>query len=289
MRNKPDIERLHYYASLFSRSFMQRSLKNKDFSLIAHLVQKYDSNWASANSTYWDYLNHIYRVLEKEYRNEYVYKNTFISEWLIKKYSLKDTKTFSEFRIGSSIADLVLFNGSSKAFEIKTELDSNKRLISQLDEYSKLVEECYIVVPEELINEYLSGISPAVGVLAVKKGIRSLKIEAHRNAQKNEHVDINVLMASVHCTEYKWMTEQAYGNLPDVSTFEMFDACKERLSKLPSGILHKLFLAVVKKRKNITYFLNKIPKPARQCCLASDMNEKLFSRLNELYSQPIAV
>lgn len=289
MKKSFDIERLHYYASLFSGSFAQRSLKSNDYSYITNLIRKYDSGWLSEKSTYWDYFGYVYRILEKEYRNEYVYKNTFITEWLIKNYSLRDTKAFSEFRIGSSIADLILFNGSSKAFEIKTELDSDKRLISQLDEYSKLVEECYIVVPEHLVGDYLSGINPAVGVLAVKRGPRSLKIEFRRDAKKNEFVDIDVLMSSVHCSEYKWMVEQTYGCLPDVSVFEMFDVCKELLGRLSSETLHHLFLNAVKRRKNITSFLNKIPKPARQFCLASDVNEKTFSRLNELYSQPIVI
>lgn len=289
MKKSFDIERLHYYASLFSGSFVQRSMKKNDSSYIKNLIQKYDPDWLSECSTYWDYFGYVYKILEKEYRNEYVFKNTFITEWLIKNYSLKNTKAFSEFRIGSSIADLVLLNGSSKAFEIKTELDSDKRLISQLNEYSKLVEECYIVVPENLVNEYLPEVNPTVGVLAVKQGTRSLKIESRRDAKRNEFVDIDVLMSSVRCSEYKWMVEQAYGRLPEVSVFEMFDACKDLLGRLSSETLHHLFLTVVKKRKNITSFLNKIPKPARQFCLASDMNEKTFSRLNELYSQPIII
>ena len=289
MKKIYDIEQLHYYASIFSGSVIQRSLKYNDNSLVRGLLRRYDSDLISRGLTYWDYLNYVYRILEKNYCNEYIYKNTFITEWLIKEFSLRDTVAISEFRIGSAIADLALFNGASKAFEIKTELDSDKRLISQLDEYSKIMEECYIVVPEEQVTYYLTMVNPSVGVLAVKRGCRSLKIELRREARRNTSVDINVLMSSVRCDEYKWMTKQAYGFLPDVSCFEMFDACVDLLGRLPADELHRLFLESVKKRKNITQRLKAIPKPARQFCLAMDLNDKNFAKLNEIYSQPIRI
>lgn len=264
-------------------------MKFNDNTLVRNLLQKYDPDLISPSLTYWNYFDHVYKVLEKNYRNEYVYKNTFITEWLIKEYSLKDTIAFSEFRVGSAIADLALFNGASKAFEIKTELDNNKRLLAQLDEYSKLMEECYIVVPEELVREYLVDIPSSVGILAVKRGQRFLKIESRRDARKNTTVDIDVLMSSVRCNEYKWMTKQAYGRLPDVNCFEMFDACKDFLGRLPTNELHKLFLCAIKSRKNITPRLKDIPRSARQICLAMDISEKNLITLNRLYNQPINV
>lgn len=289
MKKTYDIEQLHYYASLFSGSVVLRSLKYNDNTFVHSLLQRYDSGLISPNFTYWDYLDYVYRVLEKNYCNEYVYKNTFITEWLIKEFSLKDTIAFSEFRIGAAIADLVLLNGASKAFEIKTELDSDKRLISQLEEYSKLMEECYIVVPEEQVTNYLTMVDPLVGVLAVKRGLRSLKIELRRKARRNTTVDIDVLMSSVWCDEYKWMTKQAFGSLPEVSCFEMFDACKDMLGRLQAAELHCLFREALKKRKNITRRLKSVPRSARQFCLAMDLSDKNFAKLNELYSQPIHI
>jgi hypothetical protein len=264
-------------------------MKYNDNTLVRNLLLKYDSDLISPDLTYWDYFDYVYKVLEKNYRNEYVYKNTFITEWLIKQFSLKDTVAFSEFRVGSAIADLALLNGVSKAFEIKTELDNKKRLLAQLDEYSKLMEECYIVVPEELVHDYLVDIPSSVGILAVRRGTRSLKIESRRAACKNTIVDIDILMSSVRCNEYKWMTKQAYGCLPDVNCFEMFDACKDLLGRLSADNLHRLFLDAVKSRKNITPKLKEIPRLARQLCLAMGMSEKNFVALNKLYSQPISI
>ena len=48
-------------------------------------------------------------------------------------------------------------------------------------------------------------------------------------------------MQPVRTPEYKWMVTQVCGELPDVSCFKMYDACREILSAIPSDQLHKLF------------------------------------------------
>lgn len=287
MKKLYDIEQLHYYASLFSGNVVQRSLKYNDYSAIFECLHKYDSDLMGQGLTYWDYFDYVYRILEKNYRNEYVYKNTLIKGYIVKEYSLKETKVFNEFRIGTSIADLAMFNGTSKAFEIKTELDNDKRLASQLGEYAKLMEEAYLVVSADLVDKYLPDIDPGVGIIALYPQGRSLKIESRRDARKNSCVDIDVLMSSVRCDEYRWMVKTAYGSLPDVSDFEMFDACKDLLNRLSSIKLQRLFLDAVKKRKNSTGLLKSVPRSANLLCLSMDWNERYFAKLNELYSQPI--
>lgn len=287
MKKLYDIEQLHYYASLFSGNVVQRSLKYNDYSAIFECLHRYDSDLMSRGLTYWDYFDYVYRILEKNYRNEYVYKNTLIKGYIVKEYSLKETKVFNEFRIGTSIADLAMFNGTSKAFEIKTELDNDKRLASQLGEYAKLMEEAYLVVSADLVDKYLPDIDPGVGIIALYPQGRSLKIESRRDARKNSCVDIDVLMSSVRCDEYRWMVKTAYGSLPDVSDFEMFDACKDLLNRLSSIKLQRLFLDAVKKRKNSTGLLRSVPRSANLLCLSMDWNESYFAKLNELYGQPI--
>lgn len=289
MKKIYDIERLHYYASLFSGSVHQRSLKYNDNTAFFKQIQRYDSNLMAQGVTYWEYLDYVYQILEKNYCNEYVYKNTLIKKYLVKGYSLNNSKIFNEFRVGNSIADLAMFNGASKAFEIKTELDNDKRLASQLNEYAKLMEESYLVVSADMVERYLPDINPCVGIIAICQHGRALTIEKRRGARKNEFVDIDVLMSSVRCNEYKWMVKRAYGCLPEVSDFDMFDVCKDLLSHLSSAKLQRLFLDAIKLRNNLTRILKSVPRSANLLCLAMDWNERNFAKLNELYSQPIRI
>lgn len=289
VKKKYGIEQLHYYASLFSGSVVQRSLKYNDNTIFFEQLQRYDSDLVAQGITYWEYLDYVYQILEKHYCNEYVYKNTLIKKYLVKGYSLNSSKIFNEFRIGNSIADLAMFNGTSKAFEIKTELDNDNRLASQLNEYAKLMEESYLVISADMVERYLPDINPSVGIIAICQHGRALTIEKRRDARKNEFVDIDVLMSSVRCSEYKWMVKSAYGCLPEVSDFEMFDACKDMLSRLSSVKLQRLFLDAVKSRNNLTRILKSVPRSANLLCLTTDWNEKKFAKLNELYSQPIKI
>src|SRR5690606_12921659 len=70
-----------------------------------------------------DLIAYSYNLLEQHYRHEYIYKNKLLNDYVLKYHALEDTVLLNEFRIGQSIADAVLINGTNKVFEIKTELD----------------------------------------------------------------------------------------------------------------------------------------------------------------------
>ena len=144
------------YASIFSSTSFARLLKNEDFDFINKKIERYDSNKIGKKfTTYSEYIRYAYNSLKKDYRCEYFYKNELINEFLLKKYGTENTIVINEFKVGNSVADMVLFNGTSKAFEIKTELDSEKRLSGQLNDYTKIFKECYVVTHESLIGKYL--------------------------------------------------------------------------------------------------------------------------------------
>src|SRR5690606_10538445 len=128
------LDRMRSYSTVFSSTSFSKLLKNNDLSFIDAKIKRYDENHIKSVKieTYIHYLQYIYSELSKFYRNEYLYKNSFINEILLNQYGLNDTIVLNEFRVGNSIADIVLFNGSSKAFEIKSELDSNRRLQGQI-------------------------------------------------------------------------------------------------------------------------------------------------------------
>lgn len=85
-----------------------------------------------------------YQILEQNYRHEYFYKNKLLNDYVLMHYALDDTVLLNEFRVGDSIVDVVLVNGTNKVFEIKTELDTPERLKPQLDDYYKAFTEVYV-------------------------------------------------------------------------------------------------------------------------------------------------
>lgn len=282
---KYSIEQLHSYSYLFSSQTCARSLRFGDIEEVQYVFRKYDKG---LTMSCWEYLAKVYGILKRHYRNEYVYKNELINSFIKKKYCSSDTVIINEFGAGRSIADIATFNGVSKAFEIKSERDSDKRLINQLNDYQRLFEECFVVVPEELHEKYLSMIDEHVGMIALEHTDRgTIKLHQIRPSQKNENVDIDILMQSVRTPEYKWMVSQVCGELPDVSCFKMYDACREILSAIPSDQLHTLFNEAVKQRKNYISSLEDKGTDVRQLFLSMNLSARKKSELTALYSQTI--
>jgi hypothetical protein len=284
MKTNFDIDRLRSYSYIFSRSVFSNIIDNNDCSRLNNIFNRYDSE-KNREWTYFDYVKYLYRTLSNNYRCEYVYKNTLVDS-LIKEFGTTDSLILNEFKVGNSVADIVFFNGTSKAFEIKTELDSNKRLSGQLSDYAKIFQESYIVTHESLFNKY-EMVDETVGIIAliVKNG--KLKIETIRPAIKNKEIDVSILMRSIRTNEYKNIVLAFYGLLPNVNSFDMFDTCKKMMYSIPPDTLQELFLSEIKKRKSNNALLDKCQKELKQFCLSININKAQYEIFSERLSKPI--
>jgi hypothetical protein len=280
-------ERLRSYASIFSSTSFARLIKYEDFDFINKKIERYDSNKIGKKIiTYSDYICYAYNALKNDYRCEYVYKNEIINELLIKKYGTKDTVVINEFKVGNSVADMVLFNGTSKAFEIKTELDSERRLNGQLNDYTRIFKECYIVTHESLVEKYLNT-NANIGVIAICKHGNSFKMEEVRKATISENIDASILMRSVRTQEYKNIISSYFGQLPEVNSFRMFDACAALMKEIPNASLNQMFISELKKRTTNTQLLKTYYKELRQLCLSLNINQTEYLALNDKLSHTI--
>lgn len=280
-------DRVRSYASIFSSTSFTRLLKNEDFDFLDKKIARYDSKKVGEKfTTYSEYICYVYESLKKEYRCEYIYKNELINELLLKKYGTENTVVINEFKVGNSVADMVLFNGTSKAFEIKTELDSVKRLSGQLTDYTKIFKECYVVTHESLIDKYLMT-DEKIGIIAIVKHGESFNMEEIRKATTSEQIDSNVLIRSLRTQEYKNIIISHFGHLPLVSNFQMFDECAILMKQIPEKELNSLFIAELKKRVSNTQILHSFYKELRQLCLSLKINQKDYQQLSLKLSQPI--
>lgn len=282
-------ERMHDYSSLFSYASWSKTLNTGSPKDVQNVFWKYDGErLAVEQPTYLWYLSWVYKCLLKSYRNEYVYKNELVNKHILRHFGKTTSIAVNEFRVADSVADLALFNGESKCFEIKSDLDSPQRLVSQMDCYQRVFEHCYILVPADAVNEYKQLVDDRVGVLTLKycrNGKASIKVE--QEAQKNEKVDVDVLMRSVRSGEYRWIVKQAYGKLPDVTDFEMYDACKDRLRQLTDEQLHTLFRESVKLRNSRISNLMYVSPIFRQMSLSLNLSQDNVLKLHNVYNQII--
>lgn len=285
--NRDRLNRLRGYSAIFSSTYFSKLLKLKDYSFINDKIVKFDQDLiGSSIFTYNDYIKYIYKELRKEYRNEYIYKNTFIKKFVLSNYALKETSVINEFKVGNSVADMVLFNGTSKAFEIKTELDSKKRLQNQLIDYKKIFTKSYIITHERLAKKYLLEDNNA-GLIILKESSRSLEMEEIRHASVNDQICYKTLMRSIRTSEYKNIIKDYYGSLPSMNSFTMFNECDILMEGIPSDILSELFNEELKKRKNNTVNLKKIQTELKQLSLSMNLGKKGYDQLIVALNQPI--
>jgi hypothetical protein len=281
------MERLRSYSTIFSSNAFLRLIGQGDFDFINRKIERFDTEkFKNKEKTYNQYLQYIYQALCNGYRCEYIYKNQIINDLLLKKYKLSSTIAINEFRVGNSIVDIAMFNGISRAFEIKTELDSDKRLNTQLIDYEKLFDECYIVTHESLVDKYLNQ-KDDTGIIVLYKEKNCLKLKEIRSAKKNNTIDCETLIRCLRTTEYKNIIENFYGEIPDVSSFKMFDTCLLMMKRIPADELHTLMMTEFKKRKIDKNVILSSPKVLKHICLSLNMNFNAYSILNERLNQYI--
>ena len=276
-----ELVKLRDFSSAFSRSAFIDVLNFNDYSHFNWLVSKYDILIRCA--TYSDMLKKSYSVISKYYRCEYVYKNELI-KLLLKKYGTRNSVYFNEFRVGNSIADMVMFNGESKAFEIKTEYDTPRRLDKQMDDYKRFFDKCYMIVPENKVDEYRDIVESTTGIIAMSHKNGSIILKEVRQAEQNERFDFEALMSCLRTEEYKNIVLSLGESLEGVAGYDMYKYCYRVISKENPNKLRELFLREIKKRKNNTALLRKYPMSIRQMMLSlnlpQDKANKLLEQLN---------
>lgn len=246
LKTKYSQNQLYDYSSLFSRSEAKAWMR-KDFDSVNYKIKRYDDNWKnSQKATYFDYLKYAYLIIEEHYQNEYVLKNSFLNEWLIKEIGQSNAKIYNEYRVGNAIADLVMFNGNSKVFEIKTEFDTDYRVPLQLKNYRNAFNQIYLVIPESKIQLYLK-YDINIGLITFNKNpIQKFKMQ--REARYNTMIDAKTIMNILHTQEYKSIVKSYFGVLPKITSFNQYHKCYELICKIPKHDLNKLFTSLMKNR-----------------------------------------
>lgn len=280
--------KLRSYAGIFSSTAFAKALSLGDLSFLQNRITKYDYRAYEKGKfeNYLDYIKYAYSELGKNYRNEYFFKNSIINESLIKHYSLEETIAFSEFRVGQSIADLALFNGRSKAFEIKTQMDSPKRLKGQLMDYQKLFNFNYIVTESSQTEKYLKEDDNS-GVIALHYQKGKVQITEVRAASENQSFDAEIAMRCLRTNEYKYVVKEYYGYLPQMTSFNMYEICLRMIHEIPVSRLKELFIEAIKGRKNNTEILTKFELELRQLALAMNLNDKKYQIIIDQLKNPI--
>jgi len=228
------------FSKLFSANVVKDILsieKSRDIEKLIHAMPfEMQGRYTFAN-----FFDDLYTLLKENYQNEYIYKNEFLLDLLQKEY--KTPHAFlQEVRIGKNIADMVVVNGKSIAYEIKTEFDTFVRLEAQLTSYLKVFDKIFMVVSENhleklelLLNEKYS----CVGIYLLKNN----KIKLYKKATNNLNVN-----------------SKYYRDIINLSELSKKNITFQELEELSYKESSKIFRDILKKReKNGTSLVSNVP------------------------------
>ena len=224
----------------------------------------------------------IYAYLVKYYRNEYIYKNAIANKILIGRHSLKTSHLLSEFRVGSAKADLVILNGTSHVYEIKTEYDSTDRLANQIENYLRAFDRIHIVAHEKHLEKAREIVGDKVGlmVLTEKYTIRTIR-EAVSNKR---NVAPEIIFDSLRRSEYCEILKAEFGFVPDVPNTRIFLECKKLFAKLDPEGVHDRLVTMLKNRgvrNPVAHEINALPQSLAMALLSYPIQPKQIQPLKD--------
>lgn len=269
---------------IFSRKslseFLKGSIKYEDFSSVHKKPEK--QNISTVNQLITNY----YKYLEKNYRNEYIYKNTLLNKIVFGIHSPNTTTALEEVTINKSRLDLLIINGKAKAYEIKTELDSLDKLEGQIVDYQRAFEYVSIVTCEKHLPKVLERYSDSeVGIYRLNKNNTMSCIQ--KESQFNENVKNEYLFPLLRKHELSEIVTSFGFSLPNESDFTFRKDCVKILSSLPKEAVYKKIIEQLKQRgENSSKLIKDVPKEIKYLVYMSDLKEadlkNLFDKLEML-------
>jgi len=196
----------------------------------------------------------IYSFLSKNYKNEYIYKNAIANKILLGRYSLNTSHMLTEFRVGNCKADVVLINGTSTVYEVKSEYDSFTRLEKQIETYFQIFDHINVITTVSQASKLKSILPNAVGILILTN---RNSISVVKDSVSNKHnIKPDILFDSLRKSEYLKIIKEIFGKVPIIPNTQIYKECKKIFCSISPESAHDLTFTMLRDRKN-TQVLNK--------------------------------
>lgn len=277
------MKKLNYKALsiLFNRNFLKKIIKDNYEEYMENLFN--ENNYFSDEKKIVTILDNLYSDFEKNYRCEYIYKNLIARKILIKRHSLDTSALIPEMYVENSKADIVIFNGTSTVYEIKTELDSLNRLKSQLNSYLKCFDKVYIVTTLENIKKLENIIPDKVGLIEVTK--RNALKEYKRAKSNKENIDKGELFRLLRQNEIINIMRKLGNDFSDTPSVFIRTEGKKIFLTLDNITAHDMAVKEMKTRKvknEQKELIEKAPESLKFFFLAEPLNKKQCNYLRGL-------
>jgi len=233
-RGAPDSSQLRHFgclASLFSPTLVRRLPTPSALASIHDILAATGLRQVCRAQPLHHAFDRAYDSLLANYRCEYLYKNAIAAKLLMARHSLRTAGVLTELQVEDCKLDLLLVNGKTVAYEIKTELDSAERLCNQLATYQRAFECVYVVTHESCAARFTRNLPTGVGVLLLSS---RYKFKEALGAQPDHsRLDPGVIFNMLRRTEYVPIIQKYFGVAPSVPNTRIYTECRRLFQELP--------------------------------------------------------
>lgn len=272
MKHLPVLDRLRVIAKLFTRPVFAEIARTGSVTLALQQLRSLGFS-VDNRKQIGDCFDACLDELQGSYRCEYVYKSAIADRIVFGRHSPRTASMHVELPVGGSIVDVAVFNGTSTAYEIKTELDSDKRLASQAPDYLKAFDRVFVVTHPSLVARYMAAVESQVGVLILKGRNQLSEV---RPAQSDvSRIDPAIIFRMLRRDEYIAAVTKYFGAQPVLPNGALHAHYESLFVKLTPSVAHDAFVQAMRQRTTDSAtagFVSSLPKSLRPLGYATPLS-----------------
>lgn len=267
---------------LFSSSVIREMARRGRSPLFARLARQSNllDSVACSNCVY-DFFDVAFSLLKRSgFRDEYIYKAALAHKILLGRHSLQTACMLSEFRVSECKADLVILNGTSTVYEVKSERDSLQRLKRQVAAYLSVFARVYVIAAEDHVAAIRTLVPEDVGIVCLN---RRHQISTIREAADNPARTSSVaIFNSLRTLEAKMILASHGVPIPQLPNTELHCALRRLFQQLSPRDAHDGMVEALKQTRNLmplSALLSQLPKSLHMAALSVPLRKADHSRL----------
>jgi hypothetical protein len=236
-----------------------------------------------------DVFDRAFDILRRQgSRDEYIYKAALAHRVLMGTHSLRTAAMLTEFRVGRSKADVVILNGTTTVYEIKSERDSLSRLEQQIADYRKVFAAVFVVAGQNHVDALFRTMPADVGIMSLDhrgymQTLRTAKSEPKR-------VSPEAIFESIQTIEAKKILSDLGVMLPNVPNTTLRAELRRHFVTLPPETVHEGMRLTLKKTRDLeplSDFVKKLPDSLQATALMTRLRVADRPRLLNALRTPL--
>ncbi len=190
----------------------------------------------------------VYAEMARSYRTEYLYKNEVIRKVFEARHNPDRSTVLLERHIAgwASRVDMLVVNGTTTAYEIKTDLDDLTRLRKQTDLSLEAFDRVIVVCSERAANPVRRETDERVGIYALTASGVIRRVRPY--VPNADMVDPAAIFSILRRPEYMKAIEKFVGRIPPLDPRARYRFCADAFATIKPKIAHAILASALQRR-----------------------------------------